>query len=492
MKLKGKKAAQPQEKRPLKERVRRMFGKRFFAGSYSVFAAAVVIAIAVAVNLMAGALPTDKTEIDLTSQAIFTLSDQTRRIVSGVDQEVKLYLLAQSGSENDTVVRLLERYASLNDRIKVQYIDPNEKPTFLDQYDLGSTPLYANSVLVESGERTKLVGYDEIFVTSYSMDYYSYSYTTSTSFDGENALTNAIHYVTSEDIPKVYTLTGHGENELSDTLNTLIERDNMETGTLSLLMIEDVPEDAGVVVINAPTSDLSSDEADMLIRYLEDGGRVVLVTDYIESGEMENLLRVTAKMGMTAGQGLIVEGDRSMHLSRYPYYLLPDIASHDITEPLIEGRYYVLAPLAQPILETEDSDAAVSPMLKTSDSAYAKAAGLALETTEKEEGDADGAFMVAAASELGEGRMVWIASAMLMEDNVNAMVSGGNSDLFMNSLDWMCDQQETISIRSKSMDEQGLTLTQAQSSFWNVVMLGMIPGAILVVGIVVVMRRKRR
>ena len=490
MKLKGKKAAQPQEKRPLKERVRRMFGKRFFAGSYSVFAAAVVIAIAVAVNLMAGALPTDKTEIDLTSQAIFTLSDQTRRIVSGVDQEVKLYLLAQSGSENDTVVRLLERYASLNDRIKVQTIDPNEKPTFLDRYDLGSTPLYANSVLVESGERTKLVGYDEIFVTSYSMDYYSY--TPSTSFDGENALTNAIHYVTSEDIPKVYTLTGHGESELSDTLNTLIERDNMETGTLSLLMIEDVPEDAGVVVINAPTSDLSSDEADMLIRYLENGGRVVLITDYIESGEMENLLRVTAKMGMTAGEGLIVEGDRNMRLSRYPYYLLPDIASHDITEPLIEGRYYVLAPLAQPILETEDSDAAVSPLLKTSDSAYAKAAGLAMESTEKEEGDADGAFTVAAASELGEGRMVWIASARLMEDNVNAMVSGGNSDLFMNSLDWMCDQQETISIRSKSMDEQGLTLTQAQSSFWSIVLLGVIPGAILMVGIVIVMRRKRR
>lgn len=498
MKLNFKKAAEPKEKKtkkeklPMKERMRKMFGKRFFAGSYSVFAAAVVIAIAVVVNLMAAALPADKTEIDLTSQAIFTLSDQTKRIVSGLDQDVTLYLLAQSGGEDDTVTRLLNRYASLSDKIKVTYVDPNEKPTFIDNYELGDTPLYANSVLVECGSRTKLVGYDEIFVTNYSMDYYSYNYTTTTDFDGENALTNAIHYVSSDNIPKVYTLTGHGESELSSTLDTLIERDNLESGTLSLLMIEDVPEDASVVVINVPTSDLSTDEADMLIRYLENGGRIVLITDYIQSGEMENLLRVTAKMGMTVGEGIIIEGNREMHVSRYPYYLLPDIASHTITEPLIDGRYYVLAPLSQPIVETEDATASVIALLETSSSSYAKLAGLDMETTAKEDGDTDGSFMVAAASELGEGRMVWMSSAKLMDDNVNAMVSGGNSDLFMNSVNWMCDQQETISIRAKSMDEQGLTLTQAQNSFWSIVLLGVIPGAVIVLGIVIVMRRKRR
>lgn len=492
MKLNVKRAAEKREKRPLRERVRRMFGKRFFAGSYSVFAAAAVVAIAVVVNLMVHALPADRTEIDLTSQSIYTLSNQTRRIVSGLDQEVTLYLLAQSGNEDAKVTRLLDRYAALSDRIKVRYIDPNEKPTFLNSYDLGGTPLYANSVLVECGERTKLVGYDEIFVTSYSMDYYSYSYTTSTSFDGENALTNAIHYVSNENVPKVYTLTGHGESELSATLKTLMERDNLETGTLSLLMIEEVPEDASAVVIHAPSSDLSREEADMLIRYLERGGRIVLVTDYIESGEMENLLRVTASMGMTAGEGIIVEGDKNMHLNHYPYYLLPRLSSHEITDPLIDGHYYVLAPLAQPIVRTEDSDASVSTLLETSASAYAKAAGLAMETTAKEEGDTDGAFTVAAASKRGEGRIVWMTSATLTEDNVNAMVSGGNSNLFMNSVNWMCDRQETISIRAKSMDEQGLTLTQAQSSFWSIVLLGMIPGAIIVCGIVVVVRRKRR
>ena len=210
------------EKRPMKERVRRMFGRRFRAGGYAVFAAAVVIAIAVMANLMAGALPSEKTKIDLTDQSLYTLGDQTRRILSSLDRDVTLYLLATSGYEDETIARLLDRYADQSSHIRVQYIDPTQKPTFLDGYDLDLTRLYANSVLVECGSRVRLVGYDEIYVTSYSMDYSSYSYTSSTSFDGENALTNAIHYVSSDAIPKVYTLTGHGETALSDTMNSYI------------------------------------------------------------------------------------------------------------------------------------------------------------------------------------------------------------------------------------------------------------------------------
>ena len=469
-----------------------MFGRRFRAGSYAAFAAAIVVAIAVAANLLVGALSESVTQLDLTSQSLYTLGDQTRRIAASLDRDVTLYLLATSGSEDETISRLLSRYAALSDHIRVQNVDPVQKPTFLDSYDLDISRLYANSVLVECEGRTRLVGYDEIYVTQYSMDYYSYSYTATTDFDGENALTNAIHYVSSDTIPTVYTLTGHGEAELSDTITTLIERDNLHTESLSLLSLEAVPEDTSAVVINAPTGDLSADEADMLIAYLEGGGRIVLMTDYIAAGGMENLLRVADYMGLTVGEGMIVEGDARSHLNRYPYYLLPSIGEHEITEPLVQGGYYILVPLAQPIVETEDSQASVSWLLTTTSSAYTKLAGLEMTTTQREDGDADGPFHVAAASERGEARMVWVTSSELLSDNVNAMVSGANSDLFMNSVEWMCDQEETISIRARSLDSEGLTLTGAQSSFWSVVMIGVIPGAVLLIGLVIVIRRKRR
>lgn len=413
-------------KKPSK--LRQMFGSRFKAGSYSAFAAAVVIAIAVLVNLAVQTLPQTATQIDLTAQSLYTLSDQTRRIAASLDTDVNLYLLALRGNEDDTVSRLLQSYAELNSHIHVSNVDPTEQPTFLDTYDLDINQLYANSVLVDGGGRSRLVSYSDIYVTDYSMNYSTYQYDTSTSFDGENAL----------------------------------------------------------------TSDLSADEAEMLVQYVENGGRLLLLTGYIEQGKMENLLTVTKAMGLTVGQGLIMEGDGQMHLNRYPHYLLPTLESHTITSPFTSGRYYILVPMAQPLEETEDSSAAVTWLLTTSESAYTKAAGMNATTVEKEDGDEEGQFHVAAASELGEGRLVWIASSEFLDDNVNAMVSGANGNLLMNAVDWMAGQEETISIRSKSLDEDGLTVTGAENSLWSAVMIGILPAALIALGIVICIRRKRR
>ena len=87
---------------------------------------------------------------------------------------------------------------------------------------------------------------------------------------------------------------------------------------------------------------------------------------------------------------------------------------------------------------------------------------------------------------------MWIASSEFLDDNVNAMVSGANGNLLMNAVDWMAGQEETISIRSKSLDEDGLTVTGAENSLWSAVMIGIIPVALIALGIVICIRRKRR
>lgn len=480
------------EKRPLKQRIRAMFGKRFRAGGYSVFATAMLIGIAVVANMVVGALPSSLTQLDLTDQSLYSLSEQTKRIVASLDEDVSLYLLATTGSEDDTLTRLLDRYAGLSEHIHVSYVDPSEQPTFLDSYELNTPQLYANSVLVACGDRYRLVGYDEIYLTSYSMDYYSYGYVTSTEFDGENVLTNAIHYVSSDDLPKVYLLTGHGESEIREDLLRSMEQDNLETETLSLISAEEIPEDADAILINAPQSDLSAEEADMLVDYLDNGGCLLLVSDYIAEGEMENLLQVTEHMGLRAEPGLIVEGDKNMYVARYPYYLLPDYEAHEITSALSNGGYFVLIPLAQPLVETDDSAASVQFLLTTSDSAYTKAAGMDSETTEREEGDAQGPFHVAATSELGEGKLCWFSGSDFLMETFDMTVGGANGDLFLNAVNWMCGQEEPISIRAKSLDMNTLTVTSAQASLWSAIMIGLIPLGLIVAGVIVCIRRKRR
>ena len=114
------------------------------------------------------------------------------------------------------------------------------------------------------------------------VDYSSYysTGTTEENFDGEGQLTSAIAYVTSETLPVVYSITGHGESSLGTVASDVALKQNVEVKDLNLLSEGAVPEDADAVLIYAPTSDYSSDEADMLISYLEAGGAAFIMTNY--------------------------------------------------------------------------------------------------------------------------------------------------------------------------------------------------------------------
>ena len=107
-------------------------------------------------------------------------------------------------------------------------------------------------------------------------------------------------------------------------------------------------------------------------------------------------------------------------------------------------------------------------------------------TYDKEEGDTDGPFDVAAATSKGEAHMVWFASAQFATDNVNAMVSGANA------INWMAQQEDKISIRSKSLETGYLTVSAADSRRWSILLVGVIPAALIAVGAVVIIRRKRK
>ncbi|MCF0238017.1 MAG: GldG family protein [Sphaerochaetaceae bacterium] len=474
-----------------KKETKGLTSTRFKNGSYAVFTSVFIIVIAVFINLVVNSLPSDKIKYDLTSDSIYSLSDQTKQIVSTLDKDVNLYLLAITGNEDDTIARLLDRYKSLSKHINVIYEDPTQDPTFLTKYDTSIYNIEANSVLVECGDSFRLVSCSEIYVTSYSFDYYSYNYTTTTEFNGESALTNAIHYVSNENLPKVYILQGHGEGTLSTTITDSIKQENMEYENLSLLSKEEIPEDASAILIYAPTSDINEEEKNLLSSWVSDGGNILLISQYIEENQMTNLLSLANDMGLGIDYGLIVEGDSSMHLSRYPHYILPTINSHTITQSLIDYGYYILTPVAQPIIEI-GSSSTITSLLTTSSKAYGKIDGLYSSTTEKESNDLEGPFTVGAISETGNGKFIWFTSSYILESSVDSMVSGANSDLILNALGWACGHEETISIRAKSLETTGLTITASQSSFWVVVMLAIIPLSFIATGIIITVRRKRK
>ena len=469
--------------------------RSFRAGGYTVAAAAIVLAIAVMVNVFAAALPASVTKFDTTANQLFTLSEQTEKLVGSLTDEVTVYWIVRSGQEESYLESLLSRYQSLSDKIHVVKKDPDVFPTFTQQYTDSFTE---NSLIVEAGERYRYVDYNDIFV----MDYTSYYYygTENWSFCGESELTSAIDYVVSENLPKVYLLTGHGESSLSDSFTSAVKQQNIETAELSLLTLESVPADADCILINAPQSDISLDEQSKLREYLGNGGNLFLITDPPKSGELTNLEALMADYGVTTVDGIVVEGDQSHYVWGTPYFLLPDIASHAITTPLTEGGYRVLLPISQGLTVAEDlrDTLSVTKLLTTSASAFAKAAGYDLTTYEKEEGDVNGPFALAVAiSDTVDdgitGDIVWVSSAALVDDQTNTQVSGGNQDFFLNALGYLCQaEQSSLSIHAKSLSSDTLTMDSAAVSALTVAVVGVIPAAVITLGIVIWIRRKRR
>lgn len=468
------------------------FGTRSFrVGSYSVIATAIVLAILIAVNVIVGALPASVTRIDITANQLYSISEQTKAVAGGLEEEVTVYWIVQSGQEDTTLGSMLEQYESLSSRLKVVKKDPDLYPTFLDSYNVSDVS--NNSLLVESSKRYSFVSYNDIYPSSF--DYSSYSYTYA--FDGESRLTSAIDYVAKAEIPKMYLLTGHGESSLSTNFADAVSKENIETEELYLLTAETVPEDADCVLIYAPQSDISEEELTALQTYLAEGGNLMVITNPPQDGALTNLEALMSAYGVTAAEGIVIEGDSGHYAWSYPYYLLPNLKSHTVTSPLISGGYYVLLPMAQglQVADALPSGVSVTQLLTTSNDAYAKVAGYDLTTYEKEDGDIDGPFAlgVAITDSNAGSKILWVSSAALLNDNANTMISGGNQDLFLNCLNWMCEVGESgITIHAKSLDYEYLTISDKTVSTLTVLMIGVIPLAYLCIGITTRVRRKRR
>lgn len=474
------KASEEADKRPVPNHI------AFRGGAYSLLVTAVVLAILVVVNLFASALPATLTKYDISSTKLYSITSNTKVVVNALEQDVTLYWIVQSGEEDDVIENLLGKYESLSEHIEVVKKNPDVYPTFAEQYT--DENVANNSLVVECGERSRYIAYEDIYVQE--ADMYSYSYTTS--FDGEGAITSAIDYVVTEDLPQVYVLEGHGEAELPSTFADQMDKENMETVSLSLLTVDTVPEEADCVLIYSPTSDISEEERDMLADYVSGGGKLMVMAGPAEDGSLENLYSLLSDYGVETTEGIVVEEDREHYALRMPYVLLPDMGSSEITDPLTEENYYVLMPISMGLTVGETADGTVTQLLTTSDSAFSKTAGYDISSYEKEEGDVDGPFTLAVSVEsTGGGQMVWFTSSHFIDDMYNAYSSGANVDMSMNALSSLIGEREAIAIRSKSMNYNYLTISESAGSTLKVTMIVIFPLTYLGIGIWVILRRRR-
>ena len=455
-------------------------------GSYSLLLTGIVLAILIAVNVLASVLPSAWTQLDISSTKLYSITSNTKVVVNAREKDVTIYWGVQADKEDDVIENLLAKYESLSEHIEVVKKNPDVYPTFTQQYTSETVP--NNSFIVECGDSSRYISYEDIYLQEADMTSYSYT----TSFDGEGAITSAIDYVVRKDHSKLYLTEGHGEAELSSVFAEQIEKQNIETVTFTLLNADAVPKEADVVLIYAPTSDISKQEKDMLSEYTTNGGKLMVMAGPVEDKALTNLYSLLGDYGVEAQEGIVVESDRNHYAFQQPYILLPEMAEHEITNPLVEGNYYAIMPIARGLTVADTSDS-VTQLLTTSETAYSKAAGYALEKYEKEEGDVDGPFATAVLVACGsEGQMVWFASSDFLDDQYNAYSSGANLDLGMNALSFMIGEREAVAIRSKSLNYSYLTMNESTASFLKVMMIGVFPLAFLGYGVYVIVSRRRQ
>ena len=481
----------PSIKKPnIKNILPKWSSKNIRKGSYSLGISVVVLAIAVVFNLVVGKLPAQYRNVDLSQTKLSTIGDTTKELVSALDQDVTIYQIVESGKENETIQKLLERYAGLSSHVKVEIMDPVLHPNFVSEYT--EDDLADNSLIVVGEKRNKVIPYADMFEST--VNYQTYQYET-TGFDGEGQVTSAISYVTTDSLPIMYTITGHEEGDMTEDMKSAIEKENIEMKDLNLLTEESVPDDADCVMLFSPQNDLSEEEADKLITYMENGGKAVIITSYLNK-EMPNLQKVLNNYGIGTMEGVVLEADGQHYISGNPTYLVPNIGSSDALGDLSKANSYVLMPVAQAVEKLEDKrdSVTIESLLTTSDSAYVKTNVNG--TLEKEDGDAEGPFDVGVAVtesvDNGETKLIYLTSANLFSQQVDAMVSGNNVKLLANSVSWMCDQEQSVSIPSKSTQISYLTVTAASARMWGMVTIGLLPVLCLVLGGGIWFKRRKR
>lgn len=469
--------------------------RNFKGGSYSTILTVIVIAVLIVANVIINALPATVTKYDFSEEKLYTLSEQTKKVAAGLQDDVTIYLVAQSGKEDASIVELLDKYKALSSHIKVVKKDPAVNPNFTADYTQDT--VVDNSLVVESKKRAKVVPFSEIYVTAYTTNVTSTGeYEETQTFSGEDAVTSALDYVTTDNLPKMYVVKGHGESDMDSSLKQEIARENIELLELQLAATKQIPEDADCLYMQAPTSDINEDEAKMLQEYLQKGGNL-FYTSFYQKGQTPHLDAFLEDYGIKVDEGIVCEGNSNYVFQNQRAYILPMYGQHDIVRPLSDERKTVIVPFGQniQILSDKRSSLRATTLLKSTSTGYIKT--LDSETLEKEKDDQTGAMALAVAvtdeiDEKTNAKIVVVSTPYIGNNQLNAYVSGGNFDFLLNTVGFLCEHESMISIRTKTIYSALLTVSSGQFTAWTFLLMLFIPIVIIVSGLIVWLKRRKR
>ena len=480
------------------DKIKRLFKtKGTKHGAYSVGVTAAVVAIVVVLNLIVGQLPEKYRSIDVSNTKIYEISDTSKTLLKNLDQKITMKVLANEEEADERIRTFLSKYSGLSKNISVEWIDPVLHPSVLEENDASE-----NTIIVSCEEtgKTTTVAFRDMIVT----DMYSYYYTGTASeseFDGEGQLTGAVNYVVNDAGQQVYRTIGHGEATLSSTITDLMNKNNYQVEEWNLLMEGSVPEDCELLLINAPTKDLTEEERTAIETYLGQGGDVMLLLGEKNAAEMPNFAALMKTYGMEPADGYIADPERC-YQGNY-YYLFPQLSlSDEMADGISSEMVLVINAHGFTVTDAARDTITTTAFMNSSDHAYAiteekqtegsyALGAVAVETIEDEtESESTEKSETTEDSETKESRFTVISAGSLIDSQItDTFTTLENTTIFMNAVTANFDGVENLSIEPKSLSIEYNTV-QHIGVFSLLVIFG-IPVLILVVGFVVWFKRRK-
>ena len=468
-----------------------------------------VAAIVVAVNYV---LARQNLRWDLTAGGQYSLSDQTRQVLDTLAGPVRILVFAREPDFPRYRDRL-DEYAYQTSRVTVDYIDADRQPMLARQYEVQT---YGTIVFEYEGRVERVES------------------------DTEQDLTNALITVVEGAEQTVYFLEGHGEKSHAGTdrdgygtVSAALALDNFEVASLVLAQEGAVPGDATVVVAAGPQTDLLPGEVDALRAYLDGGGKLLLLLDPPLTGDEpapEGLLGLVREWGIEAGADVVVDAsgvgqlfgaDASVPVAAsYPFHPITErfnlLTAYPLARSVSAASGAPDGRVAQPFIETGpqswqemDIDSLATGQVELDEEAADRpgpvSIGMAVSAPAPSPAEAAGDAAAGAGDEGEDGpdgdpatgggeptppetRLAVIGDSDFAS---NAVVGiQGNRDMFLNTVNWLAQQENLISIRAREPEDRRLTLTASAQRrlFWLSVLL--LPAAILGAGVYTWMSRR--
>lgn len=475
----------------------KMKSNQFRHGTMATVAIALFLVLVILINIVASlAVERWDLKLDLTSSGVYELSDETLTALESVTTPVTITVLSSElefTSTNDYFAQANETiklFAKHNSNITVEYVDPVKDPTVLSTYSQFDPT--AKDIIVTSDLRSLYISYMDLFNITVDS---SGSFYTIASSKAEYTVASTIlgSVVTTQ--PSVITLTGHGEDTLTD-LSDYLSANNFKTSTADLTTAG-IPEDTDVIIIANPQRDYTEEDLRKLDEFLFNDGNYGKNLVYFANSQqpsLENLEAFLSEWGIQVQDSTLLETN-AQRIYNYNYYFAQvNYTDTEMAGSLASSGVYPAVLQSRGITAKNDSSYGTTVLLSLSGTSVQipADAGTDVDVSKYEQAAWPVAIMGTRSTTEAESNVVVFGSTTFVDASLLKNTSVTNGDYIINLFNTLTQRDDAVPMTTKTLGGTYYSITSGQANFLTILFLGIVPLAVLACGTVVWLRRRHQ